>query len=226
MAGTDFETARHPVHDDPTAGLQVTGDRSYRDSLGIASWRRLKPEVRHRFSVRPASGATIRFAGTMRTVELSFMGWLFAQACRLIGTPLAPYRGEWVPMSIELTDDPVLGGVAWNRSYRFDANRDFTVCSTKCRGDGGEFIEHIGCGFRMRLDLKEVDGDLWFVSKSYDLSVFGRRITIPSLLTPGVTTVTHEQLSGDRFRFSLSVDHPWLGRTIYQEGVFYSVNER
>ena len=159
----------------------------------------------------------------MRTVELSFMGCLFAQVCRLIGTPLAPYRGTWVPMSIKLTEDPATGGVAWHRTYRFDANRDFTVCSTKCRGAGNAFIEHIGCGFRMHLELREVDGNLWFVSKAYDFSVFGHPVRIPDLLTPGVTTVRHEQLTGDRFRFSLSVDHPWLGRTYYQVGRFRAI---
>lgn len=226
MNDADSGFARTHDGEDPSPGGKVTGDRSYRDALGIASWCRLKPEVRSRFSVKPAGSAAIRYAGTMRRVELSLMGWLFAQVCRLIGTPLAPFRGEWVPMSIELLEDPVLGGVAWRRTYRFAGNREFTVCSTKCRGEGNEFIEHIGCGFRMRLDLREVDGDLRFVSTAYDVAVFGRRLRIPSLLTPGVTTVTHEQLSGDRFRFSLSVDHPWLGRTVYQEGVFYSVSER
>ena len=226
MHGADSGSVKSHTDSDPRPTVNVTGDRSYRDVLGIASWRRLKPEVRGRFSVKPANGTAIRYAGTMRTVELSFMGWLFAQACRLIGTPLAPYRGEWVPMSIELAEDPVLGGIAWHRTYRFEANREFTVCSTKCRGEGNEFIEHIGCGFRMHLDLKEVEGNLWFVSSAYDFCLFGRRFRIPALMTPGVTTVIHEQLTGDRFRFSLSVDHPWLGRTVYQEGIFYSVNER
>ena len=226
MSGAGCETARRPFEDDLKSGPNVTADRSYRDVLGVASWCRLKPEVRGRFSVKPAPGGTIRYAGTMRTVELSLMGWLFAQLCRLIGSPLAPYRGKWVPMKIELADDPLLGGVAWSRTYRFPAIRELTVRSTKCRAGEGQFVEHIGRGFRMRLALKEVAGDLWFVSTAYDVCVFGRYLSIPSLLTPGVTTVTHEQLTGDRFRFTLSVDHPWLGRTIYQAGFFYSVSDR
>ena len=111
MNRADFEANRAHNAVDRVAGPNVTGDRSYRDALGVAAWCRLKPEVKGRFSVKPLAGGAIRYAGTMRTVQLSFMGWLFAQACRVIGTPLAPYRGQWVPMSIELAEDSMLGGV-------------------------------------------------------------------------------------------------------------------
>jgi len=158
----------------------------------------------------------------MHRVELSFMGWLFAQACRLIGTPLAPYRGTDVPMIIELSQDSILGGVAWHRTYEFPGGRMFTVRSTKCEAGRKEFVEHIGCGFLMRLRLTEEDGNLVFTSTRYEVRLFGRNCRIPSWLTPGETTVRHEQLTGARFRFSLSVDHPQLGRTIFQVGEFYS----
>ena len=154
-------------------------------------------------------------------------GWLFAQVCRAIGTPLAPYRGRNIPMSIELIPDEKLHGVAWNRRYEFSPSNTFTVCSTKCAGQNSEFVEHIGCGFSMRLKLSENKGGLVVTSVAYEIVVAGRHFRIPALLTPGVTTVTHEQLTGDRFRFTLSVDHPLLGRTIYQDGEFYSaVSER
>jgi len=73
------------------------------------------------------------------------------------------------------------------------------------------------------LELSEKEGSLVFTSRAYELQFAGWRFRIPDLLTPGITTVTHTQLAGDRFRFSLSVDHPFLGRTIYQDGEFYSV---
>lgn len=208
----------------PGAATTITGrkDGSYREVLGPAAWARVGAEVRERFSVKPAAAEKICYAGVMHAVELSMAGWLFAQACRLIGTPLAPYRGRDVPMRIELHADETLGGTAWYRIYEFTPRRLFTVRSTKCKGGPGEFIEHIGCGFSMRLDLAEENGDLVFRSSAYECSVFGRTFRIPDFLTPGRTTVRHEQLCGDRFRFSLSVDHPLLGRTIYQVGEFYS----
>ena len=203
-------------------GTTTRRDDSYRSILGEAAWQRLKPEVRGRFSAKPRHGKAIRYEGSMHTVELSWMGWLFAEACRLIGTPLALYRGRNIPMKIDLVRDDRLKGVAWHRTYAFPGRAPFTVRSTKCQGSNGEFIEHIGCGFLMRLKLTEKNGGLVFRSVAYEIDIRGRRLKIPALLTPGITTVTHEQLTGDRFRFSLSVDHPWLGRTIYQDGEFYS----
>lgn len=200
-----------------------TFDPTYRDTLGIEAWSRLRPEVRRRFSVKPGPGEKILYRGVMRSVELSFMGWLFAQVCRLIGTPLAPYRGSDVAMLIELERDAAKDGVAWNRIYDFPPDREFTVCSTKSRGDNGDLIEHIGSGFSMRLALSEASGNLVFTSTAYEFSFAGVTLRIPSLLTPGVTTVAHEQLEGDRFRFWLSLDHPLLGCTIFQVGEFQSL---
>jgi hypothetical protein len=202
-------------------------DPVYRDALGDLAWARLKPEIRQRFSVRPTAEQCVRYAGVMESVDLSFMGWLFAQVCRLIGTPLVPYRGKNVRTEIELTWDKKLNGVAWHRAYCFGPDRIFTVRSTKSKGNSGELVEHIGCGFSMRLKLSEREGDLVFTSTAYQFSIAGWVFQIPAFLTPGVTTVTHEQIEGDRFRFSLSVDHPLLGTTIFQDGEFYSdVNER
>ena len=200
----------------------LTADKSYRHILGRAAWDRLRPEVKQRFSSKPRRGSSIRYEGTMRTIDLSMTGWLFAQACRLIGTPLAPWRGTQVPMSIELIPDEKLRGVAWKRCYQFTPSKSFTVRSTKCKGKQGEFVEHIGRGFSMRLRLSEQKGNLVFTSVAYEIEIWGRTLRIPALLTPGITTVTHEQLTGDYFRFTLSVDHPLLGRTIYQDGEFYS----
>ena len=202
-------------------------DPVYWDILGDFAWSRLKPEVRQRFSVRPAAEQCVRYVGVMESVELSWMGWLFAQVCRLIGTPLAPFRGRNVQMRIELVQDKELNGVAWHRIYYFGRGRIFTVRSTKSKGSNGELIEHIGCGFSMRLKLSERGGNLVFTSTAYQFSIAARTFQIPALLTPGITTVTHEQIVGDRFRFSLSVNHPVLGTTIFQDGEFYSdVSER
>lgn len=192
----------------------------YRDLLGNDAWARLYPEVRQRFSVRPAGADKILYRGVMHRVELSLMGWLFAQICRLFGTPLAPYRGKDIDMEIALTWNTRLRGITWHRKYYFGPQRVFTVRSTKSVQGNGAVIEHIGHGFSMRLGLSECNGNLVFTSTRYEVSIGGRTIRIPALLTPGVTTVTHEQIEGERYRFSLSVKHPLLGRTIYQDGEF------
>ena len=101
----------------PIPGTVSTCDTVYRDLLGVAAWSRLRPEVRQRFSVRPAGNEQINYTGVMHMVELSVAGWLFAQLCRLFGTPLAPHRGKNVRMDIELAWDENLQGVSWHRTY-------------------------------------------------------------------------------------------------------------
>ncbi|MEQ9561022.1 MAG: DUF4166 domain-containing protein [Woeseiaceae bacterium] len=205
----------------PARSSTLRYDGSYRAVLGNDAWRRLKPEIRSRFSIKPGPGEGIRYTGVMHRVELSFMGWLFAQFCRVFGTPLAPRQGRNVPMDIELREDKTIGGVAWHRRYDFHPHEPFTVCSTK-RFDSGALTEHIGHGFSMSLRLVEKQGDLVFVSLGYFVRVAGRRLRIPDWLTPGTTVVRHEQVHGERFRFALAVEHPFLGRTIYQQGEFRS----
>lgn len=194
-------------------------DTSYRELLGDLAWRRLHPEIRERFSKKPRPGRVMCYDGIMHIVELSFMGWLFAQFCRLIGTPLAPQRGYNVPMDIRLEPDQLTGGVRWIRRYHF-LRGAVAVQSCKTRSGRQELTEHIGYGLSMRLHLSERCGDLYFTSHAYDLTLAGLRLRIPDWLTPGKTTVSHEQIRDRLFRFTLSVDHPLFGRTIYQDGYF------
>jgi len=219
----EHQHQRHPVSPSRSSrGRVFCYDNAYREALGSKAWRRLDPAVRCRFSVRPVADGAIRYRGVMDRVELSFMGWCFAQACRLIGTPLAPYRARGVPMEIELAEVENPAGVAWKRTYRFARRPPFTVLSVKSHDLSGGLTEHIGSGFSMRLRLEEEGGCLVFRSVGYDVRLLGRLVKIPDWLTPGITTVLHEQLHGDHFRFVLSVQHPILGQTIYQEGEFYS----
>src|SRR6266849_6140730 len=94
-------------------------DASFRELLGELAWRRLAPAVRERFAWKPAPGAAIRYVGMMNVVRASAAGWLMAQACRLLGTPLAPYRGSDVPVTVTLRLDGDGHGIVWERLYRF-----------------------------------------------------------------------------------------------------------
>lgn len=193
-------------------------DDTYRKLLGPFQWRRLKPEVRARFSQKPAPADEIRYVGNMQ-VRQSFFGALFAQACRLIGTPVAPYTGDNALVDVALRLDQA-GGVVWRRYYRFSRRREALVSSTKRVNDSGILEEHVGCGFSMQLKVFEQDGNLHFLSQAYHWRVGEVKIRLPMLLTPGATHVIHEQVSGERFRFILRVTHPLLGETFYQEGEF------
>jgi hypothetical protein len=208
-------------------GGQLAGDGMVRDGtdhggpdfqalLGPQVWDRLPVAVQRRFA-SPPSGLEIRYPGQM-LVRASAMGWLIAQACRLAGTPLAPWTGDNVPVDVTVfRDGPAL---VWDRLYRFSGRAPVTVRSRKIidRRDG--LLEVVRGGLGMALTVSPIEGGLVFRSRHYFVTLGSRRIPIPQALTPGDATVIHRDLGGGRFLFSLAFDHPWFGQTMYQEGEF------
>jgi hypothetical protein len=197
----------------------VEPDPSFRALLGELAWRRLPPAVRERFAWKPAPGAEIRYRGVMAVVRRSMIGALMAQLCRLIGTPLAPYGGRDVPVSVRLRRDADSSGVVWERTYHF-AHRAPVTCRSVKRAESSGLVEIVGAGIGMTLALAECQGALHFRSTGY----FGRwrrwRLTLPRWLTPGEMHVVHADLGGGRFRFAIAVTHPLFGEIIRQDGVF------
>ncbi len=188
--------------------------------LGL-DWYRLHPAIRERFSHEPEPGTPIVYAGVMETVHASFMGKLFARLTRLIGGPLADHAGLAVPASVTLVKH-ANGGVEWRRLYHFP-DRPVLAVSTKRADTNDRLCEYAGCGFGMRLNVFAQHGALHFVSETYFWDVMGRQIPLPGWLSPGKAHVIHEDLGGGRFRFTLAMEHVWLGRTFYQTGVFSPV---
>jgi len=189
----------------------------FRRLLGREAWNQLPAAVRHRFGAH-AAGVTTVYDGRM-VVEASPFGWLVAQVCRLIGTPLAPWTGTDVPTSVDVHLDP-RGGLVWARTYRFAGRAPILVSSTKLMDADGTLLEVVRGGLGMALSVTVEDGALHFRSRHYFAGVGAWRIGIPDLLTPGRAHVVHRDLGGGTFRFTLAFDHPWFGRTLYQDGVF------
>jgi len=186
--------------------------------LGRAAWLRLPTAVRHRFGPH-AAGVTTLYEGRM-LVAASPFGRLLAQLCRLIGTPLAPWTGADVPTSVDVHLD-ARGGLVWARTYRFDRHAPILVSSTKLMSADGDLLEVVRGGLGMALDVSEEDGALHFRSRWYFASLFGLQLRIPDLLTPGRAHVVHRDEGGGAFRFTLQFQHPWLGRTLFQDGLFH-----
>jgi hypothetical protein len=200
------------------AGRQY--DSSFRALLGDLAWRRLPLAVRDRFSMKPAPGAEIRYVGAMEIVRSSAAGWVMAQLCRLIGTPLAPYRGRDVPTSVTLRLDRDGDGIVWERRYRFPGKRAVRCVSVKKSIPGDGLMECVGAGIGMWLKLTERDGALHFKSTGYFWRCGRFCLALPRWLTPGDLHVVHTDLGGGRFRFSIAVHHRLLGETFHQDGVF------
>jgi hypothetical protein len=192
-------------------------DPDFRRLLGEAAWGRLPAAVRARFAAEAHATPCI-YPGRM-TVRASWVGRLFAQACRLIGTPLAPWTGEDVPVDVDVSP-AAQGGITWARLYRFGGHAPVTVSSRKLMSPDGALMEVVRGGLGMRLAVREEDGALVFRSQGYVLRLAGFIIPLPALLTPGAAWVEHRDLGDGAFRFSLRFVHPWAGETIFQSGIF------
>jgi len=199
-------------------------DPTYRQLLGEAAWERLSPAIRLRFGLKPAIGCRLRYRGQMLAVRCSRLGWLLAQLCRLIGTPLATGRGRAVPTLVDVYPEAEGGGIVWRRLYGFPGRRPNRVVSIKRPDASHGLIECVGGGFGMALDVFEREASLHFRSRAYFWDFGGRRLPIPALLTPGVTHVVHSDEPDGRFRFRMTIRHPWLGETFFQDGVFQPVD--
>jgi len=213
---TGHSEVRSPVKPG-TAGLP---DSDMAKAVGEAGWRRLKPEIRARFVEDVKDGQVKCYDGVMSEVICSKIGWLLAQLCRLIGTPLAPAAGRAVPTSVLVYPDPTGKGTVWDRIYFFPGKKPITVRSSKVLVERNQLLERVVGGFGMLLKVFENDRALHMVSQRYFLEWRGRRLTLPNLLSPGTAHVIHSDEGGGRFRFQLTITHPLLGPLFVQDGLF------
>jgi hypothetical protein len=202
----------------PRRRSALLSDPSFERLLGDLAWRRLSPAIRERFRWRPAPGGETRYGGTMAAVRASRAGWILAQFCRLIGTPLAPRRGRNIPVEVALRSTEA-GSVRWERRYRFPGRRPVSCVSVKHATALG-LVECVGRGFGTWLRLNERDGALHFDSTGYFWRWRGFCVALPDWLTPGALHVVHSDLGAGRFRFRITLRHAWLGETFHQDGVF------
>lgn len=194
-------------------------------AMGPIGWRRLDPAIRRRFGKLSAHSGRVTYHGAMRHVRCSGAGMLLAQFSRLIGTPLAPYRGRDIKTSVLVYPDAKRGGLVWDRRYAFPGKATVSVRSTKLLDANDRLLECVGGGFGMVLRVFEADGALHFMSQRYFWDFFGLRIYLPDFLTPGQAHVVHTDLGGGLFRFQITICHRQLGETFFQVGEFRDLED-
>lgn len=181
-------------------------------ALGARRWLSLPSSVQRRFTTHDA----VIYYGETRT-RLSAAGRVFAWCLALIGAPLPPLAGT---ASAEVEVSPVMGGMSWARRYRGPLGIGFTVRSIKRLASDGRLLECCGGGWTMLLDLDVEQGVLIFRSRQFFWRCGPISVPFALPLTPGRAEIRHEDLGDGRFRFTLTFDHPWFGRTVEQEGIF------
>jgi hypothetical protein len=199
------------------------GDTRFRALMRAEDWMSLPLAIRRRFSKRLANGATVLYAGEVLETTMSRVGWLWAQALRLIGGPLPLRRNRHVPAVVVVTEDHACRGQIWTRLYGRSGRFAQVVQSSKRFGGPTGLEEYVGYGIGMTLTVEAREGALIFRSRDYFVELFGRRWLLPTWLAPGDTIVTHAELPDGRFSFTLQLIHPRLGHLIRQMGMFREV---
>jgi hypothetical protein len=193
-------------------------DRRFHDLLPDEAWGRLPLAIWRRFSKRFADGETVVYVGTIEEASFSPAGWWLAQLARIIGAPLPLCAETGVPMIVTVTE--ARGGQIWTRiCARSDGFPQVIHSAKRFAGPTG-LEEYVGYGVSMALRISVEHEALVFRSVGYSLQAGWWRLPLPNWLTPGDLTVTHSDLGGGRFRFTLDVVHPRFGKLIRQSAVF------
>jgi len=199
------------------------GDTRFRTLLGEVAWSHLAQPVRERFSKRLSPGSVALYRGHVVTTELSRLGWLLAQAARLIGSPLPTMNHAVGPAVVVVSEDTATRGQRWLRIYERPGRKPQMVLSTKnFRGQTG-LEEDVGAGISMQLRLAVEDGALVFRSQRYRVSWRNIGFTLPEFLSPGAMTIVHTQQEDGSFSFGLTLRHPLFGQLLHQLAYFRDV---
>ena len=195
-------------------------DRRFHALLSDADWGRLPLAIWRRFSKRHADGKTVVYVGEVDESGFSRIGWWLAQLARLVGGPLPTGSETGVPMVVTVTEDATSGGQIWTRICARTRGFPQVIHSSKRFAGPTGLEEYVGYGISMALRISVEREALVFRSVHYSLQAGPLRIVLPPWLTPGDLTVTHSDLGGGVFRFTLEIIHPRFGRLIRQSAVF------
>jgi hypothetical protein len=194
----------------PASNTILLDDHRFHDLLPDEDWGRLPLAIWRRFSKRFADGETVVYVGTVEEASFSRAGWWLAQLARVIGGPLPTGAETGVPMVVTVTEDAASGGQIWTRICARSNGFPQVIHSAKRFAGPTGLEEYVGYGVSMAL----------FRSVGYSLQIGPLRLPLPPRLTPGDLTVTHSDLGGGTFRFTLDIVHPRLGKLIRQSAVF------
>ena len=202
---------------DPDAALC---DLRFRALLPDDDWKCLPPATRQRFSKRLADGYTAIYVGEVIEIGFSRVGWWLAQIARLIGGPLPIGTDTHVPSIVTVTEDAATSGQIWTRIYARRNGFPQVIHSSKRFAGPTGLEEYLGFGVGMALRIV-VDGEaLLFRSAGYFLQAGRVKFWLPAFLAPGALTVTHTDLGGGKFQFTLEIVHPRLGILVRQSAAF------
>jgi uncharacterized protein DUF4166 len=204
----------------PASNTILLDDHRFHDLLPDEDWGRLPLAIWRRFSKRFADGETVVYVGEVEEVSFTPIGWWLAQLARVIGGPLPTCAETGVPMVVTVTEDAASGGQIWTRIFARSNGFPQVIHSAKRFAGPTGLEEYVGYGVSMALLISVEREALLFRSVGYALKIGWLRLPLPAWLTPGDLTVTHSDLGGGTFRFTLEIVHPRFGMLIRQSAKF------
>lgn len=210
--------ARFPAPSAPSEKL--LDDFRFHALLPDEEWGRLPLAIWRRFSKRLGDGKTVVYVGEIDQASFSPIGRWLAQLARVIGGPLPTSAETGGPMIVAVTEDAATGGQIWTRICARRHGFPQVIHSSKRFAGPTGLEEYVGFGVSMALRICVEHEALLFRSVGYGLQIGRLRLSLPEWLTPGDLTVTHSDLGGGAFRFTLEIIHPRFGMLIRQSAVF------
>ena len=186
-----------------------------------AGWGNLHTDIQRRFDKNPLPGKPLYYRGELSELTASRVGKLLGYLTMpLIKGALLPFNDKNFPVDIEVYSKKNCASIFKQRTYRLNGRKPVQFTSFMRESESGEVLEYVGMGLGMKLLLDVRDGNLYFESNGYFWELFGVRVPIPGLLTPGKTYLYHRNQTPEQFDIRIEIRHPWFGTTFTQVGVF------
>lgn len=195
----------------------------FKKILGPA-WGQLHPDIQTRFDKNPAPGKPLHYTGSLSELTCSPVGRIIGYLSKpFVKGALMPYNDADFPVDIQVYSKPGCASIFKQRIYRLHGRKPVMFTSFMAESPKGEVLEYVGMGLGMKLVLDVRDGNLHFESDGYFWELFGWRIPLPHLLTPGKTFLCHRNNSANQFDIRIEIRHALFGTTFTQAGVFREV---
>jgi hypothetical protein len=189
-----------------------------------SEWRNLHPDIQARFDKNPAPGRPLYYQGVLSELKCSWIGKLMGYLTMpMIKGALIPYSDRDFPVDIQVYSKPDCPFIFKQRIYHLHHRKPIQFTSYMAESEKGEVLEYVGMGLGMKLVLHIQEGNLYFTSDGYFWDVFGWRMPLPGVLTPGKTFLCHRNNSPSEFNIHIEIKHCLFGTMFTQIGVFHEV---
>jgi hypothetical protein len=204
-------------------GVNPSEGELFRKILGD-EWNKLHVDIQARFAKNPGVGAPLHYTGFLSELSCSRIGkFLGLITMPFIKGALIPYSDKNFPVDIQVYSKPNCPFIFKQRIYRLHNRKPIQFTSYMRESEKGEVLEYVGAGLGMKLVLHVHEGNLYFTSDGYFWDLFGFRIPLPGILTPGKTFLCHRNDNPSQFNIRIEIKHCVFGTTFTQVGVFHEL---